>query len=216
MIIDLHTHTKPLSDDSYLELPELIQRAKQAGLDAICLTEHDWFRDKDALARLSQEQDFLILPGVEMNTEEGHLLVFRLEEYSFGMHRTEYLKRFVDEVGGAMILAHPYRRNLYDDNDLHTAVEQYCQAPIFRFIDTIEVLNGRATERQNRFSQELCRRLNLKGIGGSDAHQISDIPTCATFFEREISNVEELITELKAGRFRAVDLRQGSQGEVIP
>ncbi len=216
MIIDLHTHTKPLSDDSYLELPELIQRAKQAGLDAICLTEHDWFRDKDALARLSQEHDFLILPGVEMNTEEGHLLVFGLEEYSFGMHRTEYLKRFVDDVGGVMILAHPYRRNFYNDNDLLTAVERYCQKPIFRFIDTIEVLNGRATERQNKFSQELCRRLNLKGIGGSDAHHISDIPTCATFFEREISNVEELITELKAGRFRAVDLRQGSQGEAVP
>jgi len=142
--------------------------------------------------------------------------VFGLEEYSFGMHRTEYLKRFVDEVGGFIILAHPYRRNLYDDNDLHTAVERYCQKPVFHFMDTIEVLNGRATERQNRFSQELCRRLNLKGIGGSDAHQISDIPTCATFFEREISNVEELITELKAGRFRAVDLRQSSQGEAVP
>ena len=209
MIIDLHTHTKPWSDDSFLELPELIHQAKQAGLDAICLTEHDWFWDKDTLAKLSQEHDFLILPGVEMNTEEGHILVFGVEKYSFGMHRAEYLKRIVDEAGGVMILAHPYRRELHSD-DIGAAVEQCCQKPIFRLLDIIEVFNGRGTERQNKFSQELCRRLNLKGIGGSDAHSISDVPSCATLFERKVSNVEELIAELKAGRFKAVDLRQNS------
>ena len=207
MIIDLHTHTKPLSDDSYLEPEELIQHAKRTGLDAICLTEHDWFWNKDALAKLSREHDFLVLPGVEMNTEEGHMLVFGLEEYSFGMHRTIYMKQAVDEVGGVMILVHPYRRQFYQHNDIGEAVERYYQKPFFHLLDAIEVLNGRATERQNQFSQELCRRLDLKGIGGSDAHQLSDIPTCATYFERKISNVKELITELKAGRFRAVDLR---------
>ena len=210
MLIDLHTHTLPWSDDSDLYPAELIHQAKQAGLDAICLTEHDWFWDKDALAKLSQKHDFLVLPGVEMNTEEGHLLVFGVEKYNFGMHHAEYLRRVLDEVGGVMVLAHPYRNQLHSNDDFQAAVEQCCQKPIFRFLHTIEVLNGRGTERQNKFSHELCRRLNLKGIGGSDAHSISDIPSYATLFERKIGNVEELITELKAGRFRAVNLRQGS------
>ena len=213
MLIDLHTHTEPLSDDSELKPTELINRAKQAGLDAICLTEHDRPWDKDAIAKLSQEHDFLILPGVEISIDEGHLLVFGVEEDSFSieyilsMHRAEYVKHIVDEAGGFIILAHPYRRQLYNDDDLHTAVERFCQKPLFHLVDTIEVLNGKASERENRFAQELCRKLNLKGIGGSDAHSISDIPSCATLFERNISNVEQLITELKAGRFRAVDLR---------
>ena len=210
MIIDLHSHTKPMSDDSFLEPIELIRQAKRAGLDAICITEHDWFWNKEDLAKLSQEHDLLILSGVEMNTEEGHLLVFGIKEYVFGMHRTEYLKRIVDEKGGAMILAHPYRRNFHNDDDIQDTAAQYSQNPLFRLVDIIEVLNGRATERQNEFSQELCRQLDLKSAGGSDAHSISDIPSCATLFERKISNVEELITELKAGRFKAVDLRQGS------
>ncbi len=210
MFIDLHTHTKPWSDDSNLDIPELVHIAKQAGLDAICLTEHDWFRDKDTLAKLSQEHDFLILPGVELNTDDGHFLVFGVEKYSFGMHRTEYLKNVVDEAGGAMILAHPYRRNFHSDADVYDAVEQYYQKPFLHLIDTIEVFNGRASERENEFSQELCRRLNLKEAGGSDAHSASNIPSCATLFERKISNVKELIAELKAGRFRAVDLRQDS------
>jgi predicted metal-dependent phosphoesterase TrpH len=210
LLIDLHTHTKPWSDDSNLDIPEVVDLAKQAGLDAICLTEHDWFRDKDTLAKLSQEHDFLILPGVEVNTDDGHFLVFGVEKYSFGMHHTEYLRQLVDEAGGAMILAHPYRRNFYRDDDISIAVEQYYQRPFFDLVDTIEVSNGRASERENKFSQELCRRLNLNGAGGSDAHSTSNIPSCATLFERKISNVEELIAELKAGRFRAVDLRQES------
>ena len=208
MLIDLHTHTLPWSDDSNLEIPALVHQAKQSGLDAICLTEHDWFRDKDALAKLSREHDFLILPGVEINTDDGHFLVYGVEKYIFGMHRTEYLKQVVDDAGGAMIMAHPYRRNFRNDDDIDNAVEQYYQKPFFRLVDIIEVLNGRGSAKENKFSQELCRRLNLNSVGGSDAHSISDIPSSATLFERKISNVEELISELKAGRFRAVDLRQ--------
>ena len=207
MIIDLHTHTFPRSDDSFLKPADLIQRAKQSGLDAICLTEHDWFWDKEELGRLIQEHDFLVLPGVELNTEEGHIIVFGIEEYVFGMHRSEYLRRIVDEEGGVMILAHPYRRNLHDEDDLHAAVERYCRKSFLHLLDAIEVKNGRATKRQNQFSREACRRLKLKGIGGSDVHRTTEIPTTATFFQRNIRNVEELITELKAGRFRPVDLR---------
>ena len=180
MIIDLHTHTKRWSDDSDIELSELIRRSKQAGLDAICITDHDWFWDKDALAKASQEHDFLVLPGVEINVEEGHhLLVFGVDKYSFGMHRVGRLKQIVDEAGGVMILAHPYRRQFYSDNEFHTAVEQFCQDQIFDLLDTIELLNGRGSEKQNGFSQEVYRRLNLKGVGGSDAHSASDIPLCS-------------------------------------
>lgn len=208
MIIDLHTHTKPWSDDSNLEATELIYRAKQAGLDGICLTEHDWFWDRETIARLSEGHHFLVLPGVEINTEEGHFLVFGLEQYSFGMWHVETLRCFVDDVGGVMILAHPYRRRLYMDDIVPAAVERYYQRPFFKLADSIEVLNGKATARQNQFSQELCRRLGLKGIGGSDAHVAADIPSSATLFERNIGSVTELIAEIKAGRFQPIDLRQ--------
>lgn len=211
MIIDLHTHTYPRSDDSELELSELVYRAKQAGLDGICLTEHDWFWNKEALAILSEQHNFLILPGVETNTDDGHFLVFGLDRYVFGMHHTDFLRRLVDEVGGAMILAHPYRRNFHREDDIGEAAERYSRKPLFRFVDIIEIFNGRASARQNQFSQELARQLNLKGIGGSDAHSISGLPSYATLFEKKISNVPELVAELKAGRFKVVDLNQGPQ-----
>jgi predicted metal-dependent phosphoesterase TrpH len=114
----------------------------------------------------------------------------------------------VNDVGGVMIMAHPYRRRLYMDDSVPAAVERYYQRPFFKLVDSIEVLNGKATARQNEFSQELCRRLNLKGIGGSDAHVAADIPSSATLFERKIGSVAELIAEIKAGRFQPIDLRQ--------
>ncbi|MBI4301658.1 MAG: phosphoesterase, partial [Chloroflexi bacterium] len=44
--------------------------------------------------------------------------------------------------------------------------------------------------------------------GGSDAHHLSDIGSFATLFQRKIGDLQELVAELKAGRFQAVDLRR--------
>lgn len=210
MIIDLHTHSRVGSDDSFIDIPELVARAKKTGLEGICITDHDWFWKRDTIEKLSEEHEFLILPGVEMNTNEGHFLVFGLEKYTFGMHRTEFLKQVLDDIGGVMVLAHPYRRNMHYGEDVEDSVARYSRSSVFKFVDIVETHNGRAAERQNRFSRDLCRRLNLKATGGSDAHQLSDIPSGATLFERDIATVEDLITELKAGRFRPVDLRHSS------
>ncbi|MFQ5925136.1 MAG: CehA/McbA family metallohydrolase [Dehalococcoidia bacterium] len=211
MLIDLHTHTVPNSDDSYLKPEELIAYAKRAGLDAICLTEHDWFWDDEAIRELCQRHDFLALPGVEITTEEAHLLVFGLERYVFGMHRASFVRHLVDEAGGAIIVAHPYRRHFPigaepEDERYYPALTRACESPLFQVADAIEVLNGRSSEKENAFSRGISQKLNLRGIAGSDAHEISDIGHCATFFERRISSLRELIAELKEGRFRVANL----------
>lgn len=209
MIIDLHTHTTPFSDDSALQPAELIKKSKEAGLDGICLTEHDWFWDQSEIDDLSRRYDFLVLPGVEINTDDGHVLAFGLDHYSFGIFHPEVLKRVIDDAGGAMILAHPYRRRFYADQDIQIAVEKHYHTAIFEMVDAIEVINGKASPKQNRFSQELIhRRLNLRGVGGSDAHFAADIGSSATIFENTIKTLNDLVTELKAGRFMPIDLRR--------
>jgi len=207
MIIDLHTHTRPYSDDSHLKPEELIKLAKSSGLDGICFTEHDWHWKQEDIDRLSREHDFPVFRGMEISSEEGHLLVFSLDEYKFGMHHAKFIRRLVDEVGGAIILAHPYRRQVkYNSNPDHL-LDTVCEERIFDLVDAVEILNGRSNDKENGFAQEICHRLKLGGVGGSDAHSPSDIPSCATEFEKRITGIEELLTELKAGRFRAVDLR---------
>jgi hypothetical protein len=213
MLIDLHTHTAPRSDDSYLTPDELITHAKRAGLDAICLTEHDCFWDEEDVRELCQRYNFLIIPGVEITTEEAHLLVFGLKKYVFGMHRASFVKRLVDEAGGAMIVAHSYRCYFpfgaeLEDKRYYPALTRACENPVFQMADAIEVLNGRCSDRENAFSRDISQKLNLRGTAGSDAHEVADIGRAATYFERRITNLQELIAELKAGRFRVANMGQ--------
>lgn len=207
MLIDLHTHTSPNSDDSFLSPGQLIRKAKEAGLDGVCLTEHDWYWTNGAILSLAKENDFLVVPGVEINTEVGHIVVFGIDEYKFGTHHISVLREELDKNGGFMILAHPYRHNFYSSDDIDEAIENCRFNSVFKYVNTIEALNGKANKRQNEFSLALAKELGWKGTGGSDAHEIKDIATCATNFERKIRNREELIQELKAGRYKPVDLR---------
>jgi predicted metal-dependent phosphoesterase TrpH len=211
-LIDLHNHTLVHSDDSLLRPEDLVRRAKQLGLDAVCITEHDRPWDPEELANLSKALDFPIFPGMEINTEEGHVLVFGLDRYVFGMHRLSFVRKMVEEAGGAMVLAHPYRRQLPPIDGSGTPVDYYVEKfadrPHYDFVDALEVFNGRGIPRENEFSYKMALRRRLPGAAGSDAHRIEDVATCATRFEKRITSLEELIAELRAGRYSPVILRE--------
>ncbi|MBM3138706.1 MAG: PHP domain-containing protein [Chloroflexi bacterium] len=214
MLIDLHTHTHPGSWDSFLHPDELIERAKQAGLDGIVLSEHDWAWDPEAVRALARRHDFLVLAGMEINTEDGHMLVYGMHKYVFGMHRAHELAGHVEDARGVMVAAHPYRRqapwNWDKPQEYLDALLRAERNPAYRFVAALEVLNGRGNVNENRFAQDLAANMGMTGTGGTDSHQRSDIGKTATYFEREIRTEAELITEIRAGRCWAVDLTQGS------
>lgn len=209
MIIDIHTHTYPTSIDSQLSAEELIKESKRLGLDGICITDHDGFWDHEEVFELSRKHDYLVLPGCEVTTEEGHLLVYGLSEYIFGMHRASVVKQMVDEAGGVMVVAHPYRRVYRENADKDDAsydemLDRAARNEVFGKVNAVEVLNSRGSEQENAFSLEIAKRFGLKGTGASDAHKLADIGTFATEFERPIRCLEEFIQEIKAGRFSPV------------
>ncbi len=211
MLIDLHTHTYPLSHDSDLTPDRLIEAARKAGLDGVCLTEHDFFWENEKAAELGRRHNFLVIPGIEVNTEHGHVVVFGLEEFVYGMHRLGELVEMVEAAGGAMIAAHPYRRQLpfelTQEGDWSEALERTSDNEAYRHVHAIETLNGRGTERQNAFSAAVCERHRLAEAAGSDAHSVVDVGTCATEFEAKIAGLGDLIAGLKTGRFRPLSLR---------
>lgn len=210
VIIDLHTHTYPRSLDSFLSPEVLFERAREAGLDGICLTEHDEFWHAETLAEWSRRYGLLILPGCEVNTEEGHLLVYGLDRYVFGMHKAPFVRELVDRKRGAIVVSHPYRRRWRPSEGDALAAKSSGER-VFGLADSIEVLNGRGSEDENRFSQALGRHLGTQGTGASDAHREEDVGTYATEFSRRVRCLGDLVAELRAGRFRAVTLR-GGQG----
>jgi|SRR5581483_11339396 predicted metal-dependent phosphoesterase TrpH len=210
MLIDLHTHTRPLSWDSYLTADELIERSRQAGLDGICLSEHDYFWEPDKVRELAKKHNFLVLPAIEINTEDGHMLCYGLEKYVYGMHRSLELAQYIKESDGVMVGAHPYRRQMpwvvREEKDYEEALERASRNAAYAHCVALERINGRGSVKENTFSARLCDYMAMPGTAGSDAHAVSDIGKCATEFQRRIESIEDLIEELRAGRFRPVSL----------
>ena len=210
MLIDLHTHTRPISWDSYLTADELIERSRAADLDGVVLCEHDFCWDPDEVRALARRHSFLVLPGIEINTDDGHILVYGVDRYVYGMHRSHDLAGIVQREGGAMVAAHPYRRQMpwhvSDEDEYEEALRRASRNPAYGHCDALEKINGRATARETAFSARLCELMGMPGAAGTDAHSRSDIGRCATYFERRIEDIHDLIEELKAGRFHAVDL----------
>ena len=213
MLIDLHSHSYPHSDDSFMSVDELIDGSKSLGLDGICLTDHDTFWTEDQVRELSDRHDFLVIPGCEINTEAGHVLVFGLSKYEFGMHKPEFLQACVDRAGGAMIAAHPYRRRFIEEPADKPGVrdemlERAGDDEFFQMCQGLEALNGRGLSIQNQFSLDLGGLLKVNMTAGSDAHKVEQIGTVATEFHELVTGLGDLIRELKEGRFQPVDLRQ--------
>ena len=68
----------------------------------------------------------------------------------------------------------------------------------------IETRNGGSRVGEDEAALALAKRHGYLGVGGSDAHLVSQIGRCATRFPREIHSVEDLCAALRTGDFEAV------------
>jgi len=213
-IIDLHTHTTPASGCSRLRPDDLVQRAKQLGLDGVCLTEHQVTWDTYSVRRLCRNHDFLILRGLEITTLEGDILVYGTQLFGLpneiqGVISTRKLRELVDHRSGVMVAAHSLRgallsRNGYDPEVFRQKVREFSDRRIFHWVDAVEGLNGNNSPIQNRAAVAVGEMLGLRVTGGSDAHTGFDVGRCITIFDEDIGSETELIKALRGGRFRAV------------
>ncbi|MFA7249238.1 MAG: PHP domain-containing protein [Dehalococcoidia bacterium] len=218
MLIDLHTHTYPLSWDSSLRADELIERSKAAGLDGIVLSEHDFAWNPEEVRALGERHNFLVLHGIEVNTDDGHILVVGPRRYAYGMHHVHELARLVREADGVMWAAHPYRRHhpwdWANEAQWTAALDRAERTEAYATVAALEIVNGRGSPRENLVSHRLAEHLGLPGTAGTDSHRIEDVGRAATYFDREIRSVADLVQELRAGRCWPVDLTGGALIEV--
>jgi len=211
MLADLHVHTKLSSDsnvspEAYLE----VTSRHSTPLGAICFTEHRLYPTDPELDRmygdLSQRFGVLVFKGIEADTDLGHLLIFgvtrelqRRFDFDARMHQAEHMIEVVHGEGGVAIPAHPFR-----DSGYGTRLDRLL-AKLGSALSVIEAINGQNTHEQNGAALAVAEKLGLTAVGGSDAHFPTSnwFMTCATEFERDVTTVEELCVELRAGRARA-------------
>lgn len=206
MRIDLHIHTSPRSPCSNLDPLDLIQEARRLGLDGICLTEHQVVWNPEEVNDLEEEGGIKIFWGNEFTTNQGDILVFGFEKDLKQLLTIQELRDEVNAVEGFMIAAHPFRGfKTFGIGQLHMTVEQACKLKVFDFVDAIEVKNGRLSDEENNMAIKVAAQLGLPGTAGSDAHSVGEVGKWVTEFEREVRNEQELVEELRAGRFTIVN-----------
>ena len=81
MLIDLHIHEKQFSKDSFLALEEIVEIAKEKGLDAICITDHDSMGLREYAAEYTKKTGFPIFVGIEFYSLQGDILAFGIDSY---------------------------------------------------------------------------------------------------------------------------------------
>lgn len=202
MRIDLHIHTRPRSSCSLIDPKELLVEAKRAGLDAICLTEHQHRWDPRDVEALSREGGIPVFQGNEITTNQGDILVFGYPEDVKGVVALDDLRLEVRKAGGLMIAAHPFRGFLlFGIAQLRLDVEQASRRPVFQNVDGLEVLNCKVTDSENDMARRVADRLGLLAMAGSDAHRLDEVGQCLTLLQRSVRSERELVEELRAGRF---------------
>lgn len=197
MLIDLHTHSRPYSGDSVLTAEDLVGRAAAAGLDGVALTEHDALRPIEEAQALSARAGILVLRGMEITTDIGHVLAFGLSCYTPALRSIEALRRAADASGAALFLAHPYR-GWNRPIDWERLPE---------LVHGVEALNGQEHATRNERAQTLAAAFPLPGIGGSDTHFLPGLAVCATRLARRPAGEADVVEMLHAGLHEAVQLR---------
>ncbi len=211
MVIDIHTHSHPASSCSSVSADRLIEEAKRIGLDGICLTDHNYTWNPDRIEELNQKHGFLVLRGNEITTDQGHMIVFGLDANinGRGIIKLSELRREVKKADGFMIVVHPFRGFLvFGVEELGLNLEKAMERPLFKYVDAVEVMNGKVTREENKFASEVAAGLGLPGIGGSDAHMASEVGLHATRFQDSITDEKDLIDMLKSGKFSPVSFRK--------
>ena len=199
MWIDTHCHTK-FSYDNWLEPLDLIRRAQALGLDGVCITEHYSYEASAPVEALGREEGLLVLRGLEVSTDRGHLLVFGVEDDSWNTWgRNNYLPlapliERVTALGGICVPAHPYR-----EMGVASLLDGLLEIV---GIAGVESHNGGNVDSDNVLAKKAADYLRLPTLGGSDCHKVSAVGRCATQFLRPVTDMASFMAAVKAGACR--------------
>ncbi|MEO8204562.1 MAG: PHP domain-containing protein [Chthoniobacterales bacterium] len=192
---DLHMHTY-YSKDGACSPEAMIEAARARGLQGIAITDHDTCEAVEYLREIGKIREdgmpvdgFLIVPGVEVSTAEGHLLCLGVTlPWMKGRPALEVCEE-VHRRGGVVIPAHPY-------DTWRAGIREHVLETLP--IDALEIFNAAVTrKRYNRQASEYARRRGVGLIAGSDSHHASAIGTAYTRFELPELNVANLLTAIR-------------------
>ncbi|HXX55502.1 MAG TPA: PHP domain-containing protein [Methanoregula sp.] len=186
---DLHVHTN-FSKDGESGVEEILMRAEEAGLDAIAITDHDTI--DGAKKALACHSPVLVIPGIEVSTRQGHLLVLGVTEVIPSGLDVIATVEIARRMGAVLILPHPY-------HVWRHGVARRKKAGM-TVVDAIETFNSRyIVGSANKKAARIARRLGKPCVGGSDAHNAKFVGFGRTYIDAE-KTVPSILAAIRNGR----------------
>ncbi len=183
---DLHVHSV-YSSDSLITPRDLVYYAKRRGLNAVAVTDHD--QVEGALKIAEETKDFLIIPGIEISSKDGHIVGLNVRTIVPKRLSAEETVNRIHDAGGVAIACHPFA---FFKGSLGKSVSAK--------FDAIETINARAFpfRRNSQKAEETARKLRLSRVAGTDAHYGPQIGFGYTLIEAEL-NVKAVADAILAG-----------------
>lgn len=177
---------------------ELIAMAKARGLSGIAITDHDSCAAHVELrARGLQREDgaavdgFLVVPGVEVSTADGHLLCLGATLPVMAGRPAAEVVDAIHERGGLAIPAHPYDR--WRSGIRESVLDR---VPF----DGLEVFNAAVSSRKyNVLARAYAERRGWPMTASSDAHHASAVGVSVTVLELETLDLGHVLAALRRG-----------------
>jgi predicted metal-dependent phosphoesterase TrpH len=186
---DLHVHSN-YSKDGESSIEEILRVAEETGLDAIAITDHDSV--EGAKRALTLPSTVLVIPGIEVSTKQGHLLVLGVTEIiPSGLDVIDTVN-IARRMGALLILPHPY-------HIWRHGVARRKKSGMM-VVDAVEVFNSRyIVGSANNKAARIAKRLGKPCVGGSDAHNAKFVGFGRTYVDAE-RNVPAILDAIRAGK----------------
>lgn len=162
--VDMHSHTM-FSGDSTTTFDEIAESVVEAGIDVLCITDHNAI---DGARRLSDAlgDTCRVIVGEEVRTHTGEIIgLFLTEKISYGA-RAGATAAQIREQGGIVYVPHPFdpmRKNLTE-----ASLVEITEAGL---VDAIEAFNAKTSlQSLNMRAAQFGRDYDLVLGAGSDAH----------------------------------------------
>jgi len=181
---DIHVHSKysGLARLGFLRFPESVvdpidiaKRTRAAGLDTVCITDHNTIRGALIAQKYARENNGVsVVVGEEISAQEGEIIGLYLnEEIPRGLPAAETVDR-IRAQGGLVVAPHPFSNHV---PALGLLVDKLS-------IDGLEVFNaGHVDGFANHRALEHSQRGNWARLGGSDSHTLDTLGCAYTEFD---------------------------------
>lgn len=204
MKIDCHMHTSDLSSCAVSTSEEQIKAAIKRGLDAVILTEHDRLFPLDKIEEYNKKYaPFKVYQGIEVRIVEKEpdaedILVIGIHDKILEEKKWKYkdLHKFVEEKGGFLVLAHPYRYRDYVAVD----IENYKP-------HAVELYSSNLTEKGAEERIALSEKLGSNLIINSDSHHVDNSGLYYNELNRVPKDEKELVEMLKNGEYKSFAIK---------